>query len=275
MSRFSVRDALQSGRAQIGAFEARLLLRYVLDVSTGWLLAHDEIPLSFEQQRDYLLLVERRRKGEPIAYLLGTREFYGRIFKVTPDTLIPRHETELLVERVLADWKGREGLKVLDLGTGSGILAVTLALELQGAEVHAVDASQAALSIASENANFLGAKVHIVGSHWFNSLECEKFDVIVSNPPYIGENDPHLQKGDVCFEPSSALVSGAEGLDDLTHIIQTAPQHLKAGGRLYLEHGYDQAPRVRALFESLGFQELTVWQDLAGIERVSVGKWLG
>ena len=220
-------------------------------------------------------LVERRAAGEPVAYLTGTREFYGREFLVTPAVLIPRPETELLVELALAHFPGWRGLRVLDLGTGSGALAVTLALELEVAELVALDRSREALWVAMANAAKLGASVSFVQSDWFGALGDEQFELIVSNPPYIAAGDPHLERGDVRFEPRAALAAGPQGLDDLAEIVAGAPARLVDGGWLFLEHGYDQAAAARSLLADAGFAAIASWADLAGIERVSGGRWLG
>ncbi|NTV11680.1 MAG: peptide chain release factor N(5)-glutamine methyltransferase [Zoogloea sp.] len=268
----SIAEALALGREQIEPMEARILLRYVLDCTPATLVAWPERLLSWGQWTRYADLVERRHAGEPVAYLLGMREFYGRPFKVGPAVLIPRPETELLVELALARFGDRPGVKVLDLGTGSGALAITLALELPAPEVMAVDASLDALDIAAANAAALGAEVSFVESDWFNGLSGGEFDLIVSNPPYIAEADPHLAQGDLRFEPRQALAAGADGLDDLRRIIIGAPDFLAPQGWLMLEHGYDQAAAVRELMVLAGYAEVASWQDLAGIERATVGR---
>ena len=241
--------ALQAARGRIPASEARLILGFLLDCSTAQIAAYPERPLDPAVATRYAELLERRADGEPVAYLLGQREFYGRTFRVTPAVLIPRPETELLVELVLRQAMGRAaGLKILDLGTGSGALAVTLALELPANRVTAVDRSAAALCVAEQNAQALGAPVRFLESDWFAALVGETdFDFIVSNPPYIADGDPHLARGDVRFEPRGALASGTSGLDDLARIATAATGHLAPAGWLMMEHGYDQAAAVRAL----------------------------
>ncbi len=255
--------------------DARILLRHVLQCQAAWLAAHPEAQLDPSDWAEYRLLIERREAGEPIAYLVGEREFYGFGFLVTPAVLIPRPETELLVELALAHFAARRSVRVLDLGTGSGALAIALAKELAGADVTAVDRSREALLVAMANAARLHASVSFVQSDWFGALEGERFELIVANPPYVASDDPHLAEGDVRFEPPTALASGPEGLDDLAEIVAAAPPHLEPGGWLFLEHGYNQAARVRGLLTDAGFASIASWKDLAGTERVSGGQWLG
>jgi release factor glutamine methyltransferase len=275
---------LDSGGARI---EVQCLLQAVLQVDRAWLFAHPEYLLDEKQHARYMNLLERRLSGEPVAYLLGEREFYRLNFKVSPATLIPRPETELLVEQVLQRIpspptplpQAREGgrqvergskFRVLDLGTGSGAIALSIAHARPDAQVVAVDASDAALEIARENARRLNINnVRLLQSDWFSSLQGERFDLIVSNPPYIAANDAHLSQGDVRFEPRSALASGTDGLDDIRRIIVQAKDHLNVNGWLLLEHGYDQAAPVRVLLQQAGFTGVFSARDLAGIERVT------
>ncbi|MDD5383271.1 MAG: peptide chain release factor N(5)-glutamine methyltransferase [Gallionella sp.] len=277
---------LDSGSARI---EVQCLLQAVLRVNRAYLLTHPEQQLESEQQAHYTALVERRLRGEPLAYLLGEREFYGLTFKVTPATLIPRPDTELLVELALAQipkpspglsatlsrerergW-GR-GFRVLDLGTGSGAIALSIAHARPDIEVMAVDASPDALEVAQENARHLDIdNVRLLRSDWFSALQGERFDLIVSNPPYIADGDAHLAQGDLRFEPHGALASGADGLDDIRRIVADAKEHLNAGGWLLFEHGYDQAGRARELLGAAGYAGVFSARDLAGIERVSGG----
>ena len=278
---------LDSGTARI---EAQLLLQQVLGVSRAYLLAHPEQVLDAAQAAAYQTLLQRRLHGEPLAYILGEREFFGLNFKVTPATLIPRPDTELLVELALQripspdrsatffrsreSGLGRgESIRVLDLGTGSGAIALSIAHARPDAAVTAVDASLAALDVARENAQRLHlANVRLLHSDWFAALAAERFDIIVSNPPYIVSGDPHLQQGDLRFEPATALASGSDGLDDIRRIVAEAPAHLHPGGWLLFEHGYDQAGKVRALLRQSGLIEVFSARDLAGIERVSGGR---
>ena len=253
--------------------EVQCLLQAILQVNRAWLFTHPEQPLNTGQHAQYMALFERRLNGEPIAYILGEREFFGLKLKVTPDTLIPRPETELLVELALQRIPLCEPFRVLDMGTGSGAVALAVAHARPAAQVMACDASRAALEVARGNAQRLGiANVAFVQSDWFAALGAQRFGLIMSNPPYIAADDPHLQQGDVRFEPLSALVSGEDGLRDIRYIVARAPAHLQSGGWLLLEHGYTQATQVRELLRQYGFGEVFSVPDLAGIERVSGGR---
>lgn len=269
----TVDQALQEARAALPLREARLLLQHALGVSPTALAAHPERALSPAEAERCRELVARRAAGEPIAYLTGSREFYGLEFRVTPDVLIPRPETELLVEaglEKLADGAGR----ILDLGTGSGCVAVALAMHLPRAQVTAVDVSAAALEVARANAQRHGAAVRCLCGDWFAALGEERFALIVANPPYVAETDPHLGEGDLRFEPRGALAAGVDGLDAIRHIVAAAPDHLAPGGWLFLEHGYDQAPAVAALLAQAGLAAIEHRTDLAGIPRVTGGQTL-
>ena len=260
---------LDSGSARI---EVQCLLQAALQVNRAWLLAHPEHLPDDGQDARYQALFARRLHGEPIAYILGEREFYGLNFRMTPATLIPRHDTELLVELALQHIPQQGSCRVLDLGTGSGAIALSIAHSRPKAEVTAVDASTDALEVARLNTRRLElANVRLMQSSWFDALHGERFDIIVSNPPYIASGDAHLSQGDVRFEPRSALASGADGLDDIRRIIARAKDHLNANGWLLLEHGYDQAAQVRALLRQAEFSGIFSARDLAGIERVSGG----
>lgn len=252
--------------------DARVLAAHVLGVDTAWLIAHDTDPLADTHVAAFESLLLRRLDGVPIAYLVGTREFYGRPFRVTPDVLIPRPDTELLVERALACIPSDQAVDVLDLGTGSGCIAITLALERPLARVTAVDRSTAALAIARHNADILNAHIEFLTSDWFAALAGRRFDLIVSNPPYVATDDPHLARGDVRFEPLTALAAGHDGLDDLRRLIRAACDHLKPGGALLLEHGYDQADAVVELLRQHGFEQTCTLRDLGGLNRVSGGR---
>lgn len=267
--------ALNWSRKRIDAVDARILLRHVLRCSAVRLAAYPEARLEPPEWTEFRLLVGRREAGEPVAYLIGEREFFGRPFAVNPSVLIPRPDTELLVELALAHFGDKPRTRVLDLGTGSGAIAITLALELPAADVAAVDRSREALWVAMANAARLKASVSFVLGDWFAPLHDERFELIVSNPPYVAAADPHLGEGDVRFEPPTALAAGPQGLDDLAVITGGAPRHLEAGGWLFVEHGYDQAAAVRGLLTDAGFSSIASWKDLAGIERVSGGRWLG
>ena len=262
--------ALDASGARI---EVQTLLQNVLNASRAYLLAHPERCLNDSEQTRYEELLQRRLHGEPIAYLLGEREFFGLMFKVTLATLIPRPETELLVELALQRIPQNEPCRVLDLGTGSGAIALSIAHARPDVEVVAVDASTKALAVARENAQRLGiSNTTFVQSDWYTALDEQCFDLIVSNPPYVAAGDPHLQRGDLRFEPASALASGKDGLRDIRHIVTHARVHLCPEGWLLFEHGYDQAAQVRELMQQAGFNAVFSAQDLAGIERVSGGR---
>src|SRR5574338_54678 len=270
----SVAGALTWARQRIAPVDARVLLRHVLACSAAGLVTRSGDVLDARELGRFEELVKRREMGEPVAYLVGEREFYGRTFKLTPVVLIPRPETELLVELALARCADVRQPRILDLGTGSGVLAITLALEAPDASVCAVDRSRDALWVAMANAAGAGASVSFVESDWFAGLGSERFDLIVANPPYVVAGDPHLEQGDVRFEPRTALAAGPEGLDDLDRIIAEAPAYLEAGGWLLVEHGYNQASAVRARLLDAGFVDVASWRDLAGIERVTGGRRL-
>jgi release factor glutamine methyltransferase len=251
--------------------DARVLAAFAWDVAPAWLIAHDaDVPRGAGKMA-FEALVERRIGGEPIAYITGQREFFGRTFRVTADVLIPRPETELLVELALARLPEHGARTVLDLGTGSGCIALTLACERPDARVTAVDRADAALAVARDNAGRLNAGVEFLNSLWFAELAGRRFDLIVGNPPYVACGDGHLRRGDVRREPHSALAAGADGLDDLRHIVAEAPRHLRPAGSLLLEHGYDQGEAVRDMLARAGFRRIRSWSDLAGIPRVSGG----
>ena len=252
--------------------EIQCLLQHVLGVQRAYLLAHPEQMLSEAQQDAFDALLQRRLRGEPIAHLLGAREFFGLNLKVTPATLIPRPDTELIVELALNRIAQAQPCRVLDMGTGSGAIALAIAKNKPNAEVVAVDVSQDALAVAIENARRLDIpNVRFMQSDWFAVLDGQLFELIVSNPPYIASDDIHLTQGDLRFEPLSALASGADGLDDIRRIISAAPQYLASNGSLLLEHGYDQAGSVRDLLTQRGFVEVFSEKDIAGIERVTGG----
>ncbi len=255
----------------IARLEARVLAAFAWDVAQSWLIAHDTDTLNEDQVCYFQILLGRRMEGEPIAYITGWREFYGRPFHVTPDVLIPRPETELLVELALARIPPGETIEVLELGTGSGCIAISLALERPHARITAVEQSEAALSVAQFNAHALHADLELLKSDWFSTLPHRKFDLIVGNPPYVASIDPHLGQGDVRFEPIAALASGTHGTDDLQCIISAARSHLKAEGSLLLEHGNDQRMTIQNLLRGAGFKLLPTWKDLAGNDRVSGG----
>ena len=259
--------------AEEATIEAQLLLMHVLKVNRAWLIAHAADCVSADDGTRFDQLVQRRAQGEPVAHILGRREFFGLMLKVTPQTLIPRPDTETLVEAALAKVHGR--MRILDLGTGTGAIALALAKHAPAAEVVAVDASEAALAVARENAQQLQLRnVVCVLSDWFTAVPAGRFDLIVSNPPYIEHDDPHLRQGDLRFEPLTALASGADGLDDLRQIVRLAPDRLQHTGWLLLEHGYNQADAVQQLLNAAGFAGVETITDLAGQPRVTLGQWL-
>ncbi len=255
--------------------EAALLLCHLLNKPRSYLYAWPEKPLEPEQLSGYEALIRRRLAGEPIAHITGQREFWSLNLKVTGDTLIPRPETELLVERSLHHIENTPIPLIADLGTGSGAVALALASERPDAEIHACDLSESALAVAQENAQHLALNnIRFHSGNWFQALPAEtKYDLIVSNPPYIEAGDPHLSKGDLPREPRSALVSGEDGLMDIRGIIEQAPSHLKPGGWLLFEHGYQQAEAVANLLQSKGFVETQNHKDLAGHPRVTEGRY--
>jgi len=268
----AIGDALRVATADIGRVDARVLLAHVLKRPVSYLIAHPEQTLDDAQTDQWHALVQRRKHGEPVAYLVGEREFYGHVFRVDDRVLIPRPETELIIDLARAEYPVGPR-RVLDLGTGSGALAVSLALEWPDAEVWAVDASAGALAVAQDNATRLGATVTFVASSWFDGVAgAAPFDLIVSNPPYVRAGDPHLSQGDVRFEPPSALAAGADGLDDIRRIIEGAPGFMCPQGLILFEHGYDQAADVRRLLVTAGFSGVRSWCDIAGIERVTGGQ---
>lgn len=220
--------------------DARLLAGHCLGVGETWLIAHGRDEIDRLRGAEFETLVERRARGEPIAYILGTREFYGRSFRVSPDTLIPRPETEHLVEAALTRLSGDQPVRALDIGTGTGCIAITLKLERPNWRLNAVDISPAALTLARVNAERLGATVNWLTSDLYSALSGLRFDLIVSNPPYVASGDAHLAQGDLRFEPTAALVSGVDGLEALRDIVKSAPTHLEHDGWLMLEHGHEQ-----------------------------------
>jgi len=269
----SIAAALSAARQAIPASEARWLMGHLLGRSTAWLEAHRDDVLPDANAERFGLLVAQRAAGAPIAYLIGVREFYGRDFAVSPAVLIPRPETELLVDLGKAAVVALAAPRILDLGTGSGCVAITLALELPHAEVSALDVSAAALDVARGNAARLSASVRMMPGDWFAALGMdERFDLIVANPPYVADHDPHLEQGDLRFEPMLALHCGADGLTAIRRIVADAPKHLRPGGRLYFEHGYDQAEAVAGLLRASGYEHIEQHRDLAGIARVSGGR---
>jgi release factor glutamine methyltransferase len=250
--------------------ENRILLCHALDLTRVGLITNSERVVNQTEAAHLTALVARRQGGEPIAYIVGQREFFGLPFRVSPAVLIPRPDTELIVELALERLAPRA--RLLDMGTGSGAIAVSVAHTRPDALVTGLDVSEEALAVARANAAANGAAVRFLRSDWFAALENDEFDLIASNPPYIASGDAHLAQGDLRFEPSAALTDFADGLAALRTIIKGAPAHLVPGGWLLLEHGYDQAAAVRALLADAGYGEVQSWRDLGGIERVSGGR---
>jgi release factor glutamine methyltransferase len=271
----SIGAAWLAAQHRIDRLDARLLVQHVAGCSHADLISRPERPLSLEQLAWLESLVSRRAGGEPLAYLLGTAEFYGREFAVSPAVLIPRPETEELVGLALEKVKDIESPRILDLGTGSGIIAVTLALEKPAARVMAVDVSPEALEMARGNAERLGARVDFRPGSWFDPVTGGRFDLIVSNPPYVALGDPHLEMNGLPFEPQIALTDGlavGRGLSCIRAIVAGAPGHLLPGGWLLFEHGYDQGEASRNFLQQKQFKCIFTQPDLAGIDRISGGQ---
>jgi release factor glutamine methyltransferase len=252
--------------AGIDLREARLLLSEVCGFSQATLIASSEREIPFEVEDAFFDLTNKRKTGVPIAYLLGRKEFYGLELAVNPSVLIPRPETELLVELALA----KKVSSILELGTGSGAIALALKFHSRESRVTAVEADLSALLTARRNAAKLDLEIDFRHGRWFEPVAGERFELVLSNPPYVAEADPHLEA--LRFEPRGALVAGPEGLDAIRDIVGAAPAHLLPGGRLLLEHGLGQERAVRDLLADAGFQDISTWPDLAGIPRVSGGK---
>ncbi len=281
----SIRHALQrSGELKPGSDSARLdtelLLASALGKPRTYLYTWPEQDLDPEQLARFDDFMRRRLAGEPVAYITGQRAFWSFDLMVSPAVLVPRPETELLVEVALQHLEDHDlqaqPLRIADLGTGSGAIALALATERPQAQLVAVDRSQQALDVARANATRLGLeRIEFRRGDWCQALPEGLFDMIVSNPPYIEAGDPHLQQGDLRFEPTEALLAAEQGLADIIRICEQARRHLREGGMLLLEHGFEQAGQVRRILQDCQYQEVSTWRDLAGHERVSGGRWLG
>jgi release factor glutamine methyltransferase len=271
-----IRKALAEAIGQMSndhaQLESEILLSHVLNKNRAYLYTHPELLLDPNQMERYQQLISQRTQGIPIAYLTGHREFWSLDLKVSPSTLIPRHETELLVELTLELLPKKEYMNVLELGTGSGAIALALAVERPHWNILACDISEEALHIAKENAKNLGmTHISFYHSDWFKNIPQLQYDAIISNPPYISPNDPHLNHGDLRFEPQNALVSGQDGLADLQYIVQNSYNYLAPNGLLLVEHGYDQKSYLGTILNKLGYNKIHCWKDIQGHDRVSAG----
>ncbi len=273
MQSITIEKALFQAYQHIKKVDARLLLEKALQVDHAFLLTHPNQSLTSQQSEQFFHWVTQRLQGMPVAYLTGQREFYDSVFRVSQAVLIPRPETELLVDLALDLIPVDRVCKILDLGTGSGAIAISIAKHRPLSQVIAVDISLEAIEIARWNAsNLQVSNVHFLLGKWFDELSHEKFDLIVTNPPYVAENDPYLQQGDLRFEPKIALSAGYDGMDCIAHIIQNAAKYLVNEGWLFIEHGYDQAEACQLLLEKARFNNIRCYTDLAGIIRVSGGQ---
>lgn len=278
----TIKSALQNARqcferiSDSASLDAEILLCQVLEKNRSYLRAWPEKQLDAIQLQNYHTLIQKRALGTPVAYLTGTREFWARNFDVCPDVLIPRPDTELLVEICLSRIPPDKPLKVVDLGTGSGAIAVTLAAERPKLSITAVDFCPAALRIAKQNAEKHKIKsIRFIESDWLQQLQGERFNLVISNPPYIARDDPHLSQGEIGFEPQQALISGKQGLDAINTISTQALKHFHCSGLLLFEHGYQQAQSVQSILNKLGYVNIRTYKDLSGNDRVTLGEFTG
>lgn len=268
----AIRDAASRLSGDASHLEAELLLAHAMQRPRSWFYAHASDVMAAPDGLAFEALLRRRLHGEPVAQITGRRGFWSLDLAVTADTLIPRPETELLVELALDRMPRAEPMRVLDLGTGTGAIALAVASERALAEVTATDASAAALAVATANAREAGLPVRFLPGDWFGAVPREHFDLVLSNPPYLADGDPHLQQGDLRFEPRSALASGADGLDAIRAICDGVASHLAPGGWLLVEHGLEQGESVRALFRAAGLEQVATERDLEHRDRVTLGR---
>lgn len=275
----NIQQALQQASQKLAdtspsaQLDAQVLLTHVLKYNSAHLIAWPEKTLSEKQQRQYQKLIGQRQQGVPIAHLTGQREFWSLNFSVNDSTLIPRPETETLVEFILDKFGDKEKLKLLDMGTGTGAIAIAIASEKPGWTIFASDNAAEAVTLAKHNRDFHQIRnITLMQSDWFNNIKHHDFDIIVSNPPYIASDDPHLLQGDVRFEPKSALTSGVTGMDDIEQLCAHAKNYLSSNGCLVVEHGYNQKQLVSRCFASNGYAEIEQAEDLSGHTRMTAGK---
>jgi len=274
----TVRQAQQLGNQKLAeiidtdnALESAVLLAHAVQKDRSWLFAWPEKELSIQQQQHFEKFLQRRLRGEPVSYITGYREFWGMDFKVSPDTLIPRPETELLVETALSKL-GTSSAKILELGTGTGAISVALLTERPAWKILATEVNAGTLAIARENFSKYNLEIDSVISNWFENIPHDKFDLIISNPPYIESDDLHLKQGDLRFEPKAALASGKDGLDAIREITQKAATYLTKKGWLMLEHGFNQGNAVFSLLQQCGFSNIETLNDLSGNNRITIGQ---
>lgn len=276
----NIQQALQYANQQLldyspsASLDTQVLLSHVLQCNSAHLIAWPEKALNTQQESDFRALIKHRQQGKPVAYLTGEREFWSLNFKVNDSTLIPRPETETLIEYILEKFGKQKNIKLLDMGTGTGAIAIALASEKPQWKIAACDISPQAIQLAEQNSlNHQTNNITFIQSDWFSDIQANDFNIIVSNPPYIAEDDDHLSQGDVRFEPRSALTSGITGLDDIEYLCQHAKQHLLNHGYLIIEHGYDQQQSVKDCFIRNGFSTVEQRQDLSGQPRMTAGQY--